>query len=158
MTTQEANKTLEGTFSNDKNETLFSRFGINYNNEPEIYKKGSVLSRKVFRTMSGSLPCRLTDHSTSSRVVRHLLRQQMQPHKPLPKLLRKRKRRRSGKQRLRLSMSTLSKMISGFSGPGYCPGRQVICLKVRQMASVLILRSKIRATTTEHVNHSIFAF
>ena len=29
----------------DKNEILFSRFGINYNNEPLIYRKGSVIYR-----------------------------------------------------------------------------------------------------------------
>jgi tRNA(His) guanylyltransferase len=33
--------------SADKNEILFKRFGINYNNEEEIYKKGSVLYRQV---------------------------------------------------------------------------------------------------------------
>ncbi|KAK0734232.1 tRNAHis guanylyltransferase-domain-containing protein [Lasiosphaeria miniovina] len=32
-------------FSKDKNELLYSQFSINYNNEPEIYKKGSVVSR-----------------------------------------------------------------------------------------------------------------
>jgi tRNA(His) guanylyltransferase len=37
----------QGTVSADKNEILFKRFGINYNNEEEIYKKGSVLYRKV---------------------------------------------------------------------------------------------------------------
>ena len=31
----------------DKNEILFSRFGINYNREPEIFKKGSVIFRDV---------------------------------------------------------------------------------------------------------------
>lgn len=41
----------QGTFSKDKNEILFSRFGINYNNEPEIFKKGSVVFRDV------RLPC-----------------------------------------------------------------------------------------------------
>lgn len=38
---------MQGTVSGDKNEILFSRFGINYNNEPEVYKKGSVLFREV---------------------------------------------------------------------------------------------------------------
>lgn len=38
---------VQGTFSSDKNEILFSRFGINYNNEPEIFKKGSVIFRDV---------------------------------------------------------------------------------------------------------------
>ncbi|UNI23561.1 tRNA(His) guanylyltransferase [Purpureocillium takamizusanense] len=42
---KEAEKTLAGTLASDKNEILFSRFHINYNNEPEIYKKGSVVFR-----------------------------------------------------------------------------------------------------------------
>ncbi|KAI0421787.1 tRNA guanylyltransferase [Xylaria grammica] len=41
----EAEKFLAGTFSADKNEILFSKFKINYNDEPEIYKKGSVVFR-----------------------------------------------------------------------------------------------------------------
>lgn len=40
---------LQGTFSDDKNEILFSRFGINYNNEPEMFRKGSVIFRDVSR-------------------------------------------------------------------------------------------------------------
>lgn len=36
--------------ASDKNEILFSRFGINYNNEPEIFKKGSVVFRDVCHT------------------------------------------------------------------------------------------------------------
>ncbi|KAF2091210.1 tRNAHis guanylyltransferase [Saccharata proteae CBS 121410] len=40
-----AERELAGTLSKDKNEILFSRFGINYNDEPAIYKKGSVLFR-----------------------------------------------------------------------------------------------------------------
>ena len=39
----------KGTVSSDKNEILFLRYGINYNNEPEMYKKGSVLFREVSR-------------------------------------------------------------------------------------------------------------
>ena len=45
MTNEEAHKRLKGTLSNDKNEILFSQFGINYNNEPEVYKKGTLLIR-----------------------------------------------------------------------------------------------------------------
>lgn len=37
---------LKGTFSADKNEILFQKFGINYNNEPEMFKKGSVIFRE----------------------------------------------------------------------------------------------------------------
>jgi tRNA(His) guanylyltransferase len=44
---KEAEKTLAGTLAADKNEILFSRFGINYNREPEIFKKGSVIFRDV---------------------------------------------------------------------------------------------------------------
>lgn len=38
---------VQGTVSSDKNEILFSRFGINYNDEPEMFRKGSVLYRDV---------------------------------------------------------------------------------------------------------------
>ncbi|KPM37365.1 hypothetical protein AK830_g9190 [Neonectria ditissima] len=44
---KEAEKALAGTLAADKNEILFSRFSINYNNEPEIYRKGSVVFRDV---------------------------------------------------------------------------------------------------------------
>lgn len=37
----------QGSYAGDKNEILFSRFGINYNNEEEIYRKGSVVFRDV---------------------------------------------------------------------------------------------------------------
>ncbi|KAF4337326.1 tRNA(His) guanylyltransferase [Fusarium beomiforme] len=44
---KEAESTLayQRTLAADKNEILFSRFSINYNNEPEIYRKGSVIFR-----------------------------------------------------------------------------------------------------------------
>lgn len=42
MTTKEAENRLMGTLSSDKNEILFKEFGINYNNEPEMFKKGTV--------------------------------------------------------------------------------------------------------------------
>ena len=40
-----AHDKLKGTFSKDKNEILFKDYGINYNNEPEVYKKGTLLVR-----------------------------------------------------------------------------------------------------------------
>jgi len=46
MSNTDAEKELQGTVSSDKNEILFSRFGINYNNEPEIFRKGSVVYRQ----------------------------------------------------------------------------------------------------------------
>ncbi|MBW0522863.1 hypothetical protein O181_062578 [Austropuccinia psidii MF-1] len=42
-TSQEAHADLKGTFAKDKHSILFERFQINYNNEPEIFKKGSIL-------------------------------------------------------------------------------------------------------------------
>ena len=47
LANQVAEKELSGTLSSDKNEILFKQFGINYNNEPAIFKKGSVLYRDV---------------------------------------------------------------------------------------------------------------
>ncbi|KAK6460967.1 Thg1 C terminal domain-containing protein [Scheffersomyces coipomensis] len=51
MTTKDAETYLNGTFSKDKNEILFSKFGINYNNEPEIYKKGTIIIRELNETI-----------------------------------------------------------------------------------------------------------
>lgn len=42
----QAEKKLKGTLSGDKNEILFSQFGINYNNEPEMFRKGTLLVRR----------------------------------------------------------------------------------------------------------------
>ena len=35
------------TLAADKNEILFSQFGINYNNEDEMFKRGSMIYRDV---------------------------------------------------------------------------------------------------------------
>ncbi|QPG73216.1 tRNA-His guanylyltransferase [Brettanomyces nanus] len=45
MTPHDAENKLIGTVSADKNEILFKQFGINYNDEPEIYKKGTLYIR-----------------------------------------------------------------------------------------------------------------
>ncbi|GMG29119.1 unnamed protein product [Ambrosiozyma monospora] len=47
MTNQEAENRLIGTVSSEKQEILFSQFGINYNNEPEMFKKGTVFVREL---------------------------------------------------------------------------------------------------------------
>lgn len=46
MSNTDAERELHGTVSSDKNEILFKRFGINYNNEDEMFKKGSVVYRQ----------------------------------------------------------------------------------------------------------------
>ncbi|PNS19446.1 hypothetical protein CAC42_7290 [Sphaceloma murrayae] len=48
----EAELELKGTLSADKNEILFSRFGINYNKEPQVFKKGTVIYRDLSTTAS----------------------------------------------------------------------------------------------------------
>ena len=44
-----AENKLKNTLSSDKNEILFTEFGINYNNEPAIYKKGTIQIRKTYQ-------------------------------------------------------------------------------------------------------------
>ena len=38
---------MQGTIASKKNEILFSEFKMNYNNEAEIFKKGSIIYRDV---------------------------------------------------------------------------------------------------------------
>lgn len=46
LSNQEAETELRGTFSSDKNELLFTKFGINYNKLPAMFRKGTILLRK----------------------------------------------------------------------------------------------------------------
>lgn len=43
FTAVEATKKLSGTLSSDKNEILFTDYGINYNNELEQFRKGTII-------------------------------------------------------------------------------------------------------------------
>lgn len=45
MSNTDAENLLKGTVAADKNELLFSRFSMNYNNEPEIFRRGSIVFR-----------------------------------------------------------------------------------------------------------------
>ena len=47
MKEKEAEQYLKGTTAGNKNEILFSKFGINYNNEDLIFRKGSIVFREV---------------------------------------------------------------------------------------------------------------
>lgn len=49
LTNVEAEEKLRGTVSCDKNELLFSEFGINYNNLPAMYRKGTILLTKQIK-------------------------------------------------------------------------------------------------------------
>lgn len=53
MSGAEAEKELRGSLSKDKNEILWARFGINYNFEDEMYKKGSVVTRVLEEKAAG---------------------------------------------------------------------------------------------------------
>lgn len=57
MDPRDAEQRLSGTVSSDKNEILFKDFGINYNNEPDCFKKGSVLYRDVSTKFDGLRNC-----------------------------------------------------------------------------------------------------
>ena len=43
MNTAGAHKRLKGTFSKDKHNILFDEFKLNYNDEPDVFKRGSIL-------------------------------------------------------------------------------------------------------------------
>lgn len=43
----QAEEKLRGTLASHKNELLFQEFGINYNNEPPLFRKGTILIRKL---------------------------------------------------------------------------------------------------------------
>ena len=47
LSTTVAHEKLKGSFAKDKHEILFSNYGINYNVEPEIYKRGTILIRMI---------------------------------------------------------------------------------------------------------------
>ncbi|ODQ66128.1 tRNAHis guanylyltransferase [Nadsonia fulvescens var. elongata DSM 6958] len=47
MTPNDAESELCGTISKDKHEILFTRFGINYNAENEMFKKGTLIIREL---------------------------------------------------------------------------------------------------------------
>jgi tRNA(His) guanylyltransferase len=71
MTPQEAENRLIGTLASDKNEILFKEFGINYNNEPEIFKKGTIILRQFDKYDSpikdSELSARQIDRQTKAR-------------------------------------------------------------------------------------------
>ncbi|CAI5996548.1 unnamed protein product [Closterium sp. NIES-65] len=46
LSPKEAQDTIKGTLADAKNELLFTRFGINYNDLPAIFRKGSSLFRR----------------------------------------------------------------------------------------------------------------
>jgi tRNA(His) 5'-end guanylyltransferase len=68
MDPRDAEQRLSGTVSSDKNELLFKEFGINYNNEPDCFKKGTVL----YRDVSLSDTCLLPPRHLMTTVLSHV--------------------------------------------------------------------------------------
>lgn len=68
MTTNAAQEKLKGTLSGEKNEILFSQFGINYNNEPAQFKKGTTIIKKKVE-----VPCDSGESATKLRTKTVLL-------------------------------------------------------------------------------------
>ncbi|KAI5743427.1 hypothetical protein M8J77_018061 [Diaphorina citri] len=54
---QEAEKILRGTVSSEKHELLFKDCKINYNNECELYKKGTIIIKSLVPSSTGSPVC-----------------------------------------------------------------------------------------------------
>ncbi|KZC03900.1 putative tRNA(His) guanylyltransferase [Dufourea novaeangliae] len=55
LTPNQAEVKLRGTLASHKNELLFQEFGINYNNEPPLFRKGTTLIRKLVPDGTGRL-------------------------------------------------------------------------------------------------------
>lgn len=51
----QAEEKLRGTLASHKNELLYQEFGINYNNEPPLFRKGTTLIRKLVSNGTGRL-------------------------------------------------------------------------------------------------------
>jgi len=62
LSNQEAQKRILHTQAKDKNEILFSEFGINYNNEPEQFRKGTILIKNPGSNVQESNQDLIGDH------------------------------------------------------------------------------------------------
>lgn len=111
----------QGTFSADKNEILFKRFNINYNAEGEIWKKGSVVYRKVKTPSSNWLfailrkvnSTRISHRQQTQHQSKHSAGHQMKRKSHCQKLKWRRRERGNKKPELWLSMLISSKTNSG---------------------------------------------
>ncbi|SCN59214.1 tRNAHis guanylyltransferase, putative [Plasmodium chabaudi adami] len=61
-THEEAYKFLLTTQTKDKNELLFTRFNINYNNLPEIFRRGTIIIRNKNYKKNNALKINTTQH------------------------------------------------------------------------------------------------
>ena len=69
LSNNEAQLRLKGTVSGDKNEILFSEFDINYNNEPEQFRKGTTIIKKKIEIPIEDLGSAEIDHENHDLVT-----------------------------------------------------------------------------------------
>ena len=65
LTAREATDRLSKTLSSDKHEILFKEYGINYNNELEQFKKGSVLMLNISEEVTKNIMKQLNPKKNS---------------------------------------------------------------------------------------------
>ncbi|KTW28808.1 hypothetical protein T552_01438 [Pneumocystis carinii B80] len=71
LSTTDAEKLLMGTLAKDKHELLFTQFSINYNNEQEIFKKGSLLVKNHSKNTSDKINIYHTDIVSDTFWIQH---------------------------------------------------------------------------------------
>ncbi|KAH9863903.1 hypothetical protein J1614_009835 [Plenodomus biglobosus] len=81
MDPRAAEQRLSGTISSDKNELLFKEFGINYNKEPECFKKAKALSSPTV----AEFPLPPLAHPQPRKVSPHLVTRSVEKAVPLLK-------------------------------------------------------------------------
>jgi tRNA(His) guanylyltransferase len=69
---QDAQKILKDTDSGQKNELLFSKFGINYNTLPEMFRKGSFVSRQKVESLETTKEGRQITRMRSKVTIQHI--------------------------------------------------------------------------------------
>eukprot|EP00731_Ephydatia_muelleri_P029772 Em0021g295a len=67
LTTADAEKKLYGTVSSDKNELLFTQFDTNYNDLPQMHRKGTIIIWDIAE--GGQLDCNSSLTSTPSATI-----------------------------------------------------------------------------------------
>lgn len=65
---QDATKILSGSSSGDKNEILFSSYGINYNNELEQFRKGTIFTLDIPANVSKEIETLSSEKQTKSTI------------------------------------------------------------------------------------------
>ena len=76
LSNNEAQLRLKGTVSGDKNEILFSEFDINYNNEPEQFRKGTTIIKKKIEIPIEDLRSAETDNENHDLVTNEIVKKE----------------------------------------------------------------------------------